>query len=91
MFRYLRKGTFDSEEYGTTHGLQVWDRCEECRTIFGTTHIALHTNDLAEAIGSLFTQWEQRRLTDTTDFANGIRDSFRDAGGWATPPKWETG
>ncbi len=90
LFRYLRKGTYESEEYGVTHGLQVWDRCEECREVFGSTDIALHTASLEEGIVSIFTGWEQQGFTDK-DFVEMIRCSFRAVGGWIISPEQRTG
>lgn len=90
LFRYLLSGTYDSEEYGTTHGLQVWDRCEECKDVLRATNIALDTGSLRFQIGSLFNQWERREITDV-DFKKGIQAAFHDAGGWGFLPKGETG
>lgn len=90
LFRYLRKGTYESEEYGTTHGLQVWDRCEECQEVYSETNIALHTKEIEERILSLFILWEQRNLMDT-DFVKEIKDAFHDVGGWIISPEQRTG
>ena len=90
IFRYLLEGTYQSEEYGTTLGLKIWDRCEECREVFRETDIALDTYKLNEKICLLFTSWEQRILTDE-DFAKGIQNLFEFIGGWITDPRQNTG
>lgn len=89
-FRYLLEGTYQSEEYGTSSGLKIWDRCEECKEVFGETDVALNNGGLNEQIHLLFTHWEQRIITDE-DFAKGIQDLFTVAGGWITNPHQNTG
>ncbi len=90
IFRYLLGGTYQSDEYGTTEGLKIWDRCEECKEVFNGTGIMLNTDSIREQICSLFYKWEQRTITDE-DFVKGIQDLFASVGGWITSFHQSTG
>lgn len=83
VFRHLLSGTYQSDEFGTTAGLKIRDRCEEevCRESFGETGVALDVPPLKEQIRQLFEKWEQRVLTDE-QFAGAIQKLFANEGGW---------
>lgn len=85
IFRYILKGThhFDIDEYGVTCGLQVRDRCEECKEIFAGTGVALNTDSLIWEISNLFSRWEQHVLA-YEDFTREIQNLFSDVGGFVS-------
>ena len=84
------KGTYQSEEYGTTSGIKVRDRCEECRGVFAETDVTLESASLNEQICLLFVDLERRDIKDD-DFVNGIQKLFAFAGGWIISPQQKTG
>ncbi len=90
IFRYLLGGTYQSDEYGTTSGLKIWDRCEECKEVFKETDVTLNIGNLNEQVCLLFAKWEQRALTDE-DFVKGIQDLFMSVGGWIASRRQSTG
>ena len=90
IFRNILEGSYQSEEYGTTSGLKVWDRCEECKEVFGETDVVLDTSGIKEQVNLLFDTWEQRKLTDQ-DFADEIQKLFAADGGWISKPCQNTG
>lgn len=86
IFRYALEGTYQSDEYGTTFGLMVRDRCEDCREVFAETGTALKTPELLAEICDFFAQWERRVLAQD-DFVAGIRNLFKDVGGFIDCPR----
>ena len=82
IVRCIRKGTYESQSYGNTHGLQIWDRCEECKKVFGQTDVAIaFPNELEDQMMAAFDRWDQRTLEDW-EFSEIIQVAFFGFGGW---------